>query len=226
MKLHGCEMYGRTYFESSEGEKPFHRINIRQQPGLGLNVHIILGDTYNYVIDTGLGSQSMEPVLQYLQPDKPVIVVNTHYHWDHVWGNAVFAGSVIIAHSLCRQRLEELWEEMIRKHSEYISGDASKCLPNLVFEDGLYFPDDGIRLFYTPGHTLDGISVLDGKDGVLNAGDNIGDDMEHIVPELECDVAIYHETLQRYMDTGADTVVSGHNAVLGSDILRQISACL
>jgi glyoxylase-like metal-dependent hydrolase (beta-lactamase superfamily II) len=146
-------------------------------PDWDLNIHLILGDKYNYLIDTGLGSENMEPVKQHLQPGKPVIVINTHYHWDHVWGNVAFGGSAIISHSLCRQRLEERWDAMIRKNRQYISGDVQMCLPNLVFEDGLYFPDDGIRIFYTPGHTEDGISVFDEQDKVLNAGDNIGDDM-------------------------------------------------
>ncbi len=187
-----------------------------------LNIHLILGGQNSYVIDTGLGSQSMEPVLKHLQPGKPVIVINTHYHWDHVWGNAVFSGSPIIAHSLCRQRLQEGWDEMVQKHGEFISGDVKKHLPNLVFDDGLYFPDDGIRLFYTPGHTLDGISVLDEMDGVLNIGDNIGDDMEHIMPDLECEPDIYAATLQQYLDTGAEAYVSGHNIVLGRDTLERV----
>jgi glyoxylase-like metal-dependent hydrolase (beta-lactamase superfamily II) len=113
---------------------------------------------------------------------------------------------------------------MIQKNRQYISGDAQMRLPNLVFEDGLYFPDDGIRIFYTPGHTEDGISVFDEQDRVLNAGDNIGDDMEHIVPELECEAEVYAATLWQYIDSDADVCVSGHNAVLGADIFERILA--
>lgn len=195
-------------------------------PDWNLNIHLIMGNKNNYVIDTGLGSRSMEPVLKYLQPGKPVIVVNTHYHWDHVWGNAVFCGSPVISHSLCRHRLEDRWDEMLQKHRQYIFGDIQKSMPNLVFDDGLYFPDDGIRIFYTPGHTLDSISVLDEQDGVLNAGDNIGDDMEHILPDLECDPEILVATLQQYMETDADTCVSGHNIVCGADIFERILGVL
>ena len=56
-----------------------------------LNLGLILGAKYNYIIDTGLGSGSVAPILEYIGSDtKPIIVVNTHYHWDHVWGNWVF----------------------------------------------------------------------------------------------------------------------------------------
>ena len=195
-------------------------------PQWNLNVHLILGGQRNYVIDTGLGSLSMEPVMPYLQAGKPVVVVNTHYHWDHVWGNATFVGSLIIAHSLCYKRLDEQWEQMFRRYRTYALGEAVRCLPNLVFDNALVFPDDGIRLFFTPGHTADSISVYDEQDGVLNAGDNIGDDLEHIVPELECDKAVYADTLQKLKSMGAGTVVSGHNAVQHGDVLDQILHCL
>ena len=193
-------------------------------PDWNLNIHLILGDQNNYVIDTGLGSLSMDAVRQHLQPSKPVIVINTHSHWDHVWGNAVFCNSPIISHSLCRQRLEENWDAMVQKQHQYIAGDVQKCLPNIVIDDGLYFPDDGIRIFYSPGHTLDGISVLDERDAVINIGDNIGDDMEHIMPDLECETEVYAATLQQYIDSGADTFVSGHNIAVGPDILERILA--
>jgi glyoxylase-like metal-dependent hydrolase (beta-lactamase superfamily II) len=50
-----------------------------------LNVGLIIGKQYNYIIDTGLGSGSIAPIVEYLDSDrKPIIVVNTHAHWDHI----------------------------------------------------------------------------------------------------------------------------------------------
>jgi len=195
-------------------------------PRWNLNVHLITGEQRDYVIDTGLGSLSMEPVKPYLQTGKPVVVINTHYHWDHVWGNAVFEGSLIVSHSLCYQRLNERWDQMLERHHTHVFGEVEKSLPNLVFDDAIYFPDDGIRLFFTPGHSADSISVYDERDGVLNAGDNIGDDPENIVPELECDKTVYADMLTKLKNTGADTVVSGHNIVQRSDVLDRILHCL
>ncbi len=191
-------------------------------PDWNLNIHLILGSRYTYVIDTGLGDKSMEPVMQYLQPGKPAVAVNTHYHWDHVWGNGVFKDGLIVSHRLCLARLEEVWDEALRENRGYMAGNVSKCLPNLVFDGSLYFPEDGILLLHTPGHTIDSISVIDERDGVINAGDNIGDDMDHIVPELDCSREVYAATLKAYIKAGADTCVSGHNDVLASDIFVQI----
>jgi glyoxylase-like metal-dependent hydrolase (beta-lactamase superfamily II) len=188
-----------------------------------LNSHLIRGKKNNYIIDTGLGSLSMAPVKEYIKNDtKPLIVINTHYHWDHIWGNGIFAQHTIIAHKLCREMIEAKWEEMIQKNRKYIFGEAEMQLPNLVFEKELYFPEDKIRLIYTPGHTIDSISVLDEEEKVIHLGDNIGDNMEEIVPSLYCEKSLYRETLLKYKELHFDTCISGHNEVTQKDIIDKI----
>ena len=187
--------------------------------GWDLNIHLILGGKFNYLIDTGLGSLSVAPVMEYLGNNrKPVIVINTHHHWDHVWGNHTFAECTIVSHRLCRERMEAKWDEMMSRNQRFVAGEAAMCLPNLVFEDALYFPDDKIRLFYTPGHTVDSISILDEEEGILNAGDNVGDTMEEIVPSLETRKGIYANTLSKYKEMDVCTCISGHNKILGSNV--------
>ncbi|MEA5040430.1 MAG: MBL fold metallo-hydrolase [Clostridiaceae bacterium] len=194
-----------------------------QMPDWDLNLHLILGTRYNYLVDTGLGSLSVAPVREYLQNDrKPMIVVNTHYHWDHIWGNHVFSDCMIISHRQCRETAECQWAEMLERNKAYVYGDVRKCLPGLVFENTLYFPDDKIRLIYTPGHTSDSISVLDEQEGVLNAGDNIGDTVDKIIPSVQCDKEVYIDTLLKYQTLAFDTCISGHNAVLGNDVIDRI----
>jgi glyoxylase-like metal-dependent hydrolase (beta-lactamase superfamily II) len=100
------------------------------------------------------------------------------------------------------------------------------CLPNLVFDDTLYFPDDKIRLFYTPGHTKDSISVLDEVEKIINVGDNIGDTVEEIVPCIETTKEVYENTLLRYMALDIESCVSGHNIVLGKEVFAAIRKAL
>lgn len=48
-----------------------------------LNIHLIMGNKNNYIIDSGLGSLSIKPVIDYIREDiKPIILINTHYHWE------------------------------------------------------------------------------------------------------------------------------------------------
>lgn len=187
------------------------------------NLHLILGKKHNFIIETGLGSGSVAPVLDYLKEDpKPVILINTHYHWDHVWGNHLFADNLIISHKLCREMISTKWEEMLTRNGVCINGEVVLCLPNMVFDHELYLPEEGLRLIYTPGHTIDSISILDEEDKVLNAGDNIGDTMEEIVPSIYSTTDLFRESLRSLHDLDFDTVISGHNEVLGREVIDQI----
>ncbi|MDL2220166.1 MBL fold metallo-hydrolase [Eubacteriales bacterium OttesenSCG-928-N14] len=192
-----------------------------------LHLHLIEAQHRNYVIDTGLGSGSVQPILQLLEADdKPTVVINTHHHWDHLWGNCCFADCVIVAHRRCYELLNEHWDVMIEENSAMADGLVERVLPNVLFEDMLYFADDRIRVFYTPGHTEDGISVLDEVDGVLNAGDSIGDTPDEIVPWLDCSRQVYRDTLLRFGAYDFDVCISGHNVIQGGDIMQRILAKL
>ena len=100
------------------------------------------------------------------------------------------------------------------------------CLPNLVFDQKLYFPEDKIKLFYTPGHTIDSISVFDERDKVLNAGDNIGDTIKEIVPSIRYEKDAYIKSLQKYKELDVVACISGHNDILGKDVFDQITMTL
>jgi glyoxylase-like metal-dependent hydrolase (beta-lactamase superfamily II) len=192
--------------------------------GWDLNLYLILGRKYNYIIDTGLGSDSVSPIKEYIKNDnKPIIVINTHYHWDHIWGNNEFKDRIIISHKLCRDLIEKNWEYMMERNEKYISGEVKICLPNLVFENELYFPEDKIRLIYTPGHTDDSISIIDEEEKVLNVADNIGDTVEEIIPSIFGNKEDYIQSLEKYKRLYFDTCVSGHNVILKKDVFDIIS---
>jgi glyoxylase-like metal-dependent hydrolase (beta-lactamase superfamily II) len=195
--------------------------------GWDLNIHLIMGERYNYIIDTGLGSLSINPIKEYIKDsNKPIIVINTHYHWDHVWGNSSFQNSVLISHKLCRDMIESKWEEMMDKNKQYCYGEVEMYLPNLVFEKELYFPEDKIRIIYTPGHTVDSISIIDEQEKVINVGDNIGDNVNEIIPSIYCEKDLYIATLLKYKEMDFDTCVSGHNIILGKEVIEKILSIL
>ncbi|HWS30595.1 MAG TPA: MBL fold metallo-hydrolase [Clostridia bacterium] len=188
-----------------------------------LHLHLIFGSVHNFLIDTGLGYGSIEPVKELLRDEKkPLVVVNTHHHWDHVWGNGYFEGSLIVSHALCRKALEETMRQDYEKHRQIARGEVRFALPSLTFDSALYFPADKLRIFYSPGHTDDCISVFDETDGILNAGDNIGDTDEEIVPNLECNTEVYRDTLDAYRELDFKLCVSGHNHPREIEVIREI----
>ena len=196
--------------------------------GWDLNLGLLIGDNRNYVIDTGVGRSSVRPVFDYLGNDKkPMVIINTHYHWDHVWGNWCFPDSMIISHSLCRVLIDKHWDEDIEHNKQHvIDGDVYKKLPNLVFLDKLYFPDDGVSIFHSPGHTKDCISIYDERDSVLYAGDNIGDTDEEILPVIDTDPGTFNRLLSLYDTYDFDVCISGHNKPQGRDVLKRMDIAL
>lgn len=191
--------------------------------GCDLNLYVIEGKRANYIIDTGLGSLTAQPIKDVLKDSgKPEIVINTHYHFDHVWGNGAFQNALIIAHTLCRDLIGSHWESMMSEYGHRCCGEVVMKLPDLVFHEELYFAEDAIRLFHSPGHTPDSISVLDEQDRVLIVADNIGETMENLVPSLSCEQEIYRRTLENYLALDFQRCVSGHNMILAKKTVKKI----
>lgn len=192
-----------------------------------LNIGLIMGKRHNFIIDTGLGSGSVKPVLEYIKESKkPIIVINTHFHWDHIWGNGVFKNNIIISHRKCYELEDKYWEKAFEKFRETADGEVYKTLPNLVFDTSLYFPEDGVELFFTPGHSCDSISIYDEADKVLYAGDNIGDTANEIVPYIDTDKATFKSTIELYEKYDFDYCISGHNKPQGKDVIERMDFAL
>jgi cyclase len=106
---------------------------------------------------------------------KPVrFVLNTHWHFDHVGGNAALgaSGSVIVAHQRVRERMAE------GQYSTTFQMDISPAepiaLPLLTFEQGLafHFNDDTVEVEHAPAAHTDGDSlVYFAASNVVHTGD-------------------------------------------------------
>ena len=75
---------------------------------LGVSVGLVKTSEGTVVIDTTVSPGDMESVLHQagLEPGEVSLVINTHFHSDHTWGNQLF-DCLILAHELCRQRMVE-----------------------------------------------------------------------------------------------------------------------
>ena len=192
-----------------------------------LNIGLIRGKKYDFIIDTGLGSGSVRPLIEYIGSDKkPVIVVNTHWHWDHIWGNFIFENYLIIGHPLCRELQDKHWEEAVKENMSRISGGTCKYIVNTTFLGSLYFHEDGIKIFSSPGHSGDDISVYDTVDKVLYAGDNIGDTESGIVPWIDTDQETFQKLIETYNEYDFKHCISGHNKPQTKDVLKRMETAL
>jgi glyoxylase-like metal-dependent hydrolase (beta-lactamase superfamily II) len=184
------------------------------------NVYAINGEKFLFICDTFLGPDPMNEILKFLEEkgftSKPIIVFNSHHDYDHIWGNQCFKDSIILAHKLCRKKIEEVGESDLKEYENHKKGEVELTLPNVLFTNKVVFPDEGVEFFHSPGHTLDSSSCYDQIDEVLFVGDNI----EAPFPYLrKFNMKEYSETLENYIARKAIVILSGHDDLMFTDKL-------
>jgi glyoxylase-like metal-dependent hydrolase (beta-lactamase superfamily II) len=170
---------------------------------------LVEGSDRAVILDTGMGVLPIRPVAERLTR-RPLSVVNTHYHFDHIGGNWEFEERAI--HEIGAPLAEmEVPRELLDGYLDYAQRqlDAAAKVRPLDREyiwllgpesDPRPFPDgwdpatwtirpsratatlrDGDRIdlgdrtltvVHAPGHSPDGICLLDERNGLLFAGDS------------------------------------------------------
>lgn len=186
------------------------------------NVFLIEKKSKVFLIDTFCGPHSMKPIKKILEDNynsKDLIVINTHFHWDHVWGNSSFKDNIIISHELCRELLDKNWEEQLKENEKYILGSVEKFLPNFTFKESINFHNEGIEIFYSPGHSADSISIFDHDEKILYVGDNLEKPIIYVEND---DIESYIKTLKRYLDYKPKKIMAGHTLDLNEEDINKI----
>jgi len=191
-------------------------------PSWILNLHLIIGKKYNYIIDTGFGPENLDEIYDIGGMDRPYIIINSHFHWDHIWGNCNAKNFPIISHRLCPELISKSFDTYYEKNRQYACGHVTQQNPTILFDKELYFAEDKIRIFHTPGHTVDSISVYDEEEKVLNIADNIGDTGNSLIPDLDCGKEVYLKTLEIYKSLWLEKCICAHNDIFGKNIIDEI----
>jgi glyoxylase-like metal-dependent hydrolase (beta-lactamase superfamily II) len=150
---------------------------------LDQQIGVVLGGRDVLVIDTRASPAHARVIADELRQltSQPVsIVVDTHWHWDHSFGNSVFRPATIWGHVRAADRLRRDGAEAIREVSEEMPGLAEQLAevvidpPDRTFDDRatVMVGDRPVELAYHGrGHTDGDISVHVADAGVLFAGD-------------------------------------------------------
>ncbi len=186
------------------------------------NVYVIIGEKHIFICDTFLGPGSMTGVKEYLKKysDKTIIIFNSHYDWDHHWGNCAFPGARIYAHHLTRDKILEEGEKGLETYNKIQRGEITITPQNTVFYNAMSFIDEKVDIFHSPGHTEDSSSCFDLESNVLFVGDNVEDPIPYIRSDLE-GVAEYVETLELYYMLEFEKLIPGHGPIADKKLLKQ-----
>jgi glyoxylase-like metal-dependent hydrolase (beta-lactamase superfamily II) len=151
--------------------------------------YLIVGTTSAVLFDTGIGVLPIRPVAEELTR-LPIVVVNSHSHYDHVGGNAEFDRVLTMNTPFTRVKMAG------RPHAGLASevAPASFChgaptgLDTAAFRSKPWksagFVKDGdqislggrtLEVLSVPGHTPDALALLDRANGLLFTGDTFYD---------------------------------------------------
>lgn len=178
--------------------------------GSQTHVYTMIGDHHVFVIDTYLGPSYILPVIEYLKDfreTRRTVIVNTHYDWDHIWGNSAFPHGLFIAHDSFSKQLGLHFENQLKENHKYVKDTIYMPSPSITFSDKLTFIGEGIEIFHSPGHTSDSISIYDAKDEVLIVGDNVEEPQPY---ENDVMREIFVNTLKSYLKYPFRYLIAGH----------------
>jgi glyoxylase-like metal-dependent hydrolase (beta-lactamase superfamily II) len=145
--------------------------------GSGGNIGLAVGQDFAYLIDDQFAPLS-DKILAAVRKvtDKPIrFLVNTHWHGDHVGGNANFAkgGTVIIAHEAVRQRMNSTHD---RGGGQMSQASSFEALPKITFTDQMTIHLDSTRTMHimhvNPSHTDGDSYIYFPESNVIHMGDN------------------------------------------------------
>ena len=150
--------------------------------------YLIVGSEKNILFDTGMGMGKISDVVQKLST-LPVIVVNSHTHYDHIGGNNEFDTILAVDTSYTHRYAATGWtHDQVRQEVQPMAFCMDK-LPGLdtasyavkAYQDKIkgYLADGTtislgnrtLEVLRVPGHTPDCIALLDRANGYLWTGD-------------------------------------------------------
>lgn len=192
------------------------------------NSSFVVGTDGVAVIDTQVNRPSAEEFLRALRTvtGKPIrYVVNTHYHWDHTNGNAIFrqVGAEIVSSALTK----EFMVKRAPRQKEFLSGRGFELgddpyLPDTTFkgELSLDLGDLPMRLFFAGcAETDDATAVHFPSENVLMSGDTVMTGSFPIFGQPVWDEGLQNEdwmqTIGRLMALKPAHLLPGHGPLAG-----------
>lgn len=160
-------------------------------------------------------------------PAGPRYVVNTHFHGDHVFGNADFAPAAVVAHHRTGSDMVEAGLGLTRLWPDVEWGDIRLTPPDVTFTDRLTLPAGRLTaelIHVGPAHTASDVVVWVPQRRVLFTGDVAWSGVTPYVLMGSVDGSLRALELMRQLRPVV--VVAGHGRVGGSEVLDFTEAYL
>ncbi len=170
--------------------------------------YLVEGEKRACVIDTMNGYCDLSRAVRELT-DKPVTVVNTHGHPDHIFGNVYFGEAFLhpADMALASSFLDSPEFRKICEEKGWTVPPFQSILPGEIIDLG----GRTLEVFGLPGHTPGGILLLLREDRVLFTGDSVN---HHLWMQLDgcLPMRSFARELDRvmFLEERADIILHGH----------------
>lgn len=182
------------------------------------NTGLVFGPDVVVLIDTCFTERRntiLRQLVTELAPIPPTLLVNTHHHGDHTYGNGWFPEAMVVSHESTRDRVLKLDSEISARRFADVEFGVTRPVPaSLTFQDKLQVHVDDMTLdvfctdvAHCPGNT----AVFVRERSVLFAGDLL---LKGCTPSFSGGSATgYLPVLAQLRELGAERIVPGHGAV-------------
>ena len=170
--------------------------------------YLVIGEEKACMIDTMNGCDDLGQAVRRIT-DKPVAVINTHGHPDHIFGNMYFDTAFLHPADLelARQFTEDPEFVMLCEENHLNMPPFSEVREGDIFDLG----GRHLEVYELPGHTPGGIVLLLREDRILFTGDSVN---HHLWMQLDgCSpLDVFVDNLDRvmFLENEADRILHGH----------------
>lgn len=236
MTWHTTTRIAENFYRISE---PFGAI----KPWVGVttaNMYLVMGQERAALIDSGMGIGDVRAEIGKIT-SLPCTVLNTHYHWDHVGANSLFAESAI----------HESEVELVAQEPDVgfihqaMQSPAARAVLPASFDPAAYriipkpatrvLHDNDVidlggrvlRVLHIPGHSPGHVAYLDEASNMLFTGDTA-----YLGPVYACfedsDPVAFARSVKRLAALpSVTTICPGHNDIITDrDWLSELAECV
>ena len=170
--------------------------------------YLVIGNERACVIDTMNGYNDLCQAVREIT-DKPLTVVNTHGHPDHIYGNMFFREAYLhpADRELARMFAEDPEYQKMLKERDKVFPPLKDILPGDTIDLG----GRTLEVFGLPGHTHGGILLLLREDRVLFTGDSVN---HHLWMQLDSCLTMEEFLIEldkvMFLQERADIILHGH----------------
>jgi glyoxylase-like metal-dependent hydrolase (beta-lactamase superfamily II) len=152
-----------------------------------INCYLFVGKNKVLLFDTGLGLGNIKEVITGITK-LPIVVLNSHTHYDHIGGNYLFDSIVGLSTSYSKANSKGMSNDALLsfyKQAYTFSNSLLPCISTDYFihpflvnrfvndREKIELGELTLEILKTPGHSPDGICLFDKVDSLLFSGDII-----------------------------------------------------